>query len=312
MHPWCSETCSEKWSKRNEFLFDLKTATSLRGQQALGLVIYNETFDDDPSTLVRLSQVSKTLRPLAMEHEVGKAFHKPGVHYKSSPKSAPVRNSSDGSRPGKRRALADNAEVSVTADQMLDIALMAYNTAIELRGKNLPVILYRHDSKSKLKSEEKKQTVSSSVHAFVGNTEVWPLQKTAAWIQGAMRACVSFVLLDDPRKPGILIGGIDKASDAVYVRELYQIIQTKYTIGIAGEQQTPERLRQKKLFILQPPKNPLGRLPLVPRINANLDWSHTWDSSKSSLALNDSPMLIRNHLVQVFEEEGKKLRLRPY
>jgi len=45
------------------------------------------------------------------------------------------------------------------------------NTAVELRGKNLPVILYRVASKGVLKSEEKKaQTLSSSVHASVGGT----------------------------------------------------------------------------------------------------------------------------------------------
>ena len=32
-------------------------------------------------------------------------------------------------------------QVEITPDQMLEIALMAYNTAVELRGKNLPVIL---------------------------------------------------------------------------------------------------------------------------------------------------------------------------
>jgi len=45
------------------------------------------------------------------------------------------------------------------------------NTAVELRGKNLPVILYRVASKSVLKSDEKKaQTLSSSVHSSVGGT----------------------------------------------------------------------------------------------------------------------------------------------
>jgi hypothetical protein len=28
MHPWCSAPCGDKWSKRNNFLFDLKSVES--------------------------------------------------------------------------------------------------------------------------------------------------------------------------------------------------------------------------------------------------------------------------------------------
>ena len=46
----------------------------------------------------------------------------------------------------------------------------------------------------------------------------------------------------------ILIGGINKASDAVYVRELHQITCMKYNIGIASEAQTPSGMKGKQVF----------------------------------------------------------------
>ena len=46
----------------------------------------------------------------------------------------------------------------------------------------------------------------------------------------------------------ILIGGINKVSDAVYVRELHQITCMKYNIGIASEAQTPSGMKGKQVF----------------------------------------------------------------
>jgi hypothetical protein len=345
MHPWCSAPCGEKWSKRNNFLFDLKSvesknAKSISGLQVVAMAMDQGWLDNDPSTLSRVSQVSKDLRPVAMEHEV-LDFKKPAVHIQQQgTKDVPVTKTST-VKTGKmitvektsvkgikfKRTVPETREVTtttykkvpnivqveITPDQMLEIALMAYNTAIELRGKNLPVILYRVASKGVLKSDEKKaQTLSSSVHASVGGTEVWPLQKTAAWIQGAMRARVSFVLLNDPRADDILIGGINKNSDAVYVRELHQITCMKYNIAIASEAQTPSGKKGKQVFILEPPEKALGPLPLVPRINANVDWTHTWNSSESNLTLGDSPTLIRDHLRKLFVKAGDELKVKPY
>ncbi|MBW0001761.1 MAG: hypothetical protein JO015_21905 [Verrucomicrobia bacterium] len=349
MHPWCSADCEAKWKTRNNFLFflnerDLKKATwSISGEQVLGLVMQRGWLDNDPSTLSQVSEVSTAVRPLAMEHEVGSEFHKEAVHMqqrgtkevldrvkvsvKKTGKKITVEKTDVKGRKFKRvvdetveeripiyKTVPNIIKVDITADQMLEIALMAYNTAIELKEKNLPVILYRVSSKGTLTSEEKKkQTLSSSVHASVGGTEVWPLQKTAAWIQGAMRARVSFVLLNDPRGDDILIGGINKASDAVYVRELHQITCMKYQIKQATAAQTPKNLRGKtKLFCLEPPEESLGPLPLVPRVNASVDWSHTWDSSKSNLTLGAEPTLIRDHLRQMFVDAGKNLSLPLY
>src|SRR3546814_6569313 len=62
------------------------------------------------------------------------------------------------------------------------------------------------------------------------STEVWPLQKTAAWIQGAMRARISFVLLNDPRGADILIGGIDKARSEEHTSELQSLMRNSYAV----------------------------------------------------------------------------------
>jgi hypothetical protein len=60
-------------------------------------------------------------------------------------------------------------------------------------------VLFRSDERPE-KALKAKFFPIPSVHANVGGTEVWPLQKTAAWVQGAMRARVSFVLLNDRRR----------------------------------------------------------------------------------------------------------------
>jgi hypothetical protein len=341
MHPWCSEPCGVKWRTRNNFLFDLTGKASITREQILGLVVQKGYLDNDVPTLGRLSRVSTTIRPLAKEHELGSAFHKTAVHQqqkgmkdvstttmtqvktgkkiqieKTSVKGTTFKRTVDEviSVPKvTKKSVPNIVKVDITADQMLEIALMAYNTAIELKSKGLPVILYRVDSKGSLTGKEKnEQTLSSSVHASVGSTEVWPLEKTAAWIQGAMRARVSFVLLNDPRGADILIGGVNKRSDAVYVRELHQITSMKYQIKVAPDTLTPTGMRgKKKLFILIPPEKTLGVMPLVPRITADI-WSHTWDSSKSNLTLADSEVLIRDHLRKLFTDAGKSLPLEAY
>lgn len=340
MNPWCSEPCGAKWRTRNNFLFDLRGKPTLTREQILGMVVDKGYLDSDERTLGRLAQVSTTIRPLAKEHEVGAQFHAPAVHQQqqgmktietvtnSMQKTGRFVTVDKVTKAGKpyqrtvpemravpkvtRTSVPNIVRTDISADQMLEIALMAYNTAIELKGKSLPVILYRVTSKGTLnKSEKNTQTLSSSVHASVGGTEVWPLQKTAAWIQGAMRARISFVLLNDPRGEDILIGGIDKASDAIYVRELHQITSMHYTIGVAGEAQTPSGLKGKKIFVLNPPEKTLGVMPLVPRITPD-HWSHTWNSAKSNLTLGDRPSLIRNHLRTLFAEAGTRLGVPAY
>lgn len=340
MHPWCSEPCGAKWRTRNNFLFNLSGLGSITGEQMLGFVVQQGQFDDDVQTLTRLNQVSKSIRPLAKEHELGAAFNRTAVHQqqgtkevsttttsqvktgrkiqieKTSKKGVTFKRTVDEMRTVSKttvRTVPTVVQIPITADKMLEIALMAYNTAVELKSKGLPVILYRVASKGTLERLEKQQqTLSSSVHASVGSVEVWPLEKTAAWIQGAMRARVSFILLNDPRGKDILIGGINKKSDAVYVRELHQITSMKYQIKAAPDELTPSRLRGKtKLFILEPPEQQLGAMPLVPRISADI-WSHTWDTSKSNLTLSDPETLIRDHLRKLFIDAGEALRLPVY
>jgi hypothetical protein len=337
MNPWCSEPCGAKWRTRNNFLFDLGKQKTITGEQVLGLVIQKGFLDDNVTALTRLNQVSQTIRPLAKEHELGSAFHKQAVHQQQKGTRTETSYKTSQQKTGKKiqiqkqdvkgrtflrtvdetrevrtpvhRQVPNIVKVDITPDKMMEIALMAYNTAVELKRKQLPVILYRVDSKGQLTSQEKKaQTLSSSVHAAVGDTEVWPLEKTAAWIQGAIRARVSFVLLNDPRGVDILIGGINKKSDAVYVRELHQITSMRYQIDVTTTEERPSGMKGKKLFILRPPARDVGVLPLVPRLTPEM-WSHTWDSSKSNLSLSDSEGLIRDHLRNLFTEAGGKSEL---
>lgn len=310
-NPWCSEPCREKWQRRQPFLFtdmkpknrDLRKETAIpqpanTGENLLAAVMQNNTFDDD--TLARLRGVTTRTRPLAIEKEVGSGFHKPATHYQ------------------QRNSVVETTAIS--ADRMLEIAIMAYNTAILLRQANKPVILYRIAGKRTLSEQEQKQTLSSSVRAKVDvagpeRKEVWPIEKTAAWIQGAMRARVSFVLLNDPREN--LVGGVDKKSDAIYVREIFQILSTHYVIAKATDDITPNaQLTCKKgkvlPFVLNPPAKTIGPLPLIPRMNQMIDWSHTWDGSKSSLTIGDSADLIRDQLTERFNAAGISLGIPAY
>jgi hypothetical protein len=47
-------------------------------------------------------------------------------------------------------------------------------------------------------------------------------------------------------------------------------------------------------------------------MNQMIDWSHTWDGSKSSLTLGDSPTLIRDQLTEQFKEAGTRLGIPDY
>lgn len=182
---------------------------------------------------------------------------------------------------------AQRGEVIIPADKMLDIGLQSYTTATKLNMAGKAVILYRVSDRGGLtKGEEQSQTVAGAVKT---EENLWPVERTAAWIQGAMRARVPFVLLTDPRGKNALVGGKDKHSDAVYVRELYQVINTHYTVGTTKEGDLPQRLKgkSKTFFKMMPPEKSTGPMPLVPRMSKAMDYDHTWDSSKSSLGLKD-------------------------
>lgn len=265
------------------------------GTAVLKLLMKTGLLDD--SGLTTLRQVSKVLRPHAIEAELGPAYEKDASHYQFN------------------RAKQQVEITPIKRQRMLEIAILAYNTAIQLRTKEKPVILYRVAGKRTLTAEEKMQTLSSSVRVRVDvdttTKEVWPIEKTAAWIQGAMRARVSFVLLNDPRED--LVGGVDKKSDAIYVREIYQILSTRYVIGKAPKSLTPTAQKEKDIqpFVLTPPPE-LGQLPLVPKMSQAIAWDHTWDGSKSSLTLSDSTELIRDYLTKLFEQKGKDLGIPEY
>jgi hypothetical protein len=154
MHPWCSDPCGAKWRTRNNFLFDLKSAESkkaksISGLQVVAMAMDQGWLDNDLSTLSQLSQVSKNLRPVAMEHEV-LDFKQPAVHK-------------------QQQGTKEVSETKIT---------------------------------------------------------------------------------NDPRAKDMLIGGINKASDAVYVRELHQITCMRYNFAVASEAQTPSGLKGKKVFVL--------------------------------------------------------------
>src|SRR5690606_4444799 len=161
MHPWCSDECGGRWRTLNNLLFHLNKRTTITGEQVLGLVMQRGHLDDSVRTLTRLSQVSTTLRPLAKEHELGDAFHKKGLHqqqqgtktevsYKISQQKTgkkisvekltkagkPYRITVDETKEVKTKVekqVPNIVKVAITADTMLEIALMAYNTAVGLK-----------------------------------------------------------------------------------------------------------------------------------------------------------------------------------
>jgi hypothetical protein len=282
-------------------------------RKLLALSIVAESGAVDDRTLWAMRSTSRALRPLAIEQEVGSAFFRDAIH--AQPRR--VREMGAAAAPGAEVVRWVPEETTVPAARMLEIAVMAYNTAVQLKRRGEPVILYRVAGKRTLSDTEQLQTLSSSVKARLalpggGSMEVWPILKTAAWIQGAMRARVPFILLNDPRED--LVGGPDKASDAVYVRELHQILSMRYTIGMAPPGSTPTAQRAKGIapFILEPPKGDLGPIPVVPRISQVIDWNSTWDSRKTSLTIGSPPGLLRDYLTRVFTEAGTHLKIPAY
>jgi hypothetical protein len=204
-------------------------------------------------------------------------------------------------------------EVTIPRDEMLQIAIQSYTTALKLKGTGKPVILYRVSDKASLtQTEENEQTVAGAVRTV---DNLWPVERTAAWIQGGMRARIPFVLLTDPRGVDALVGGKDKLSDAVYVREIFQILQTHYTISVTATTDLPVRVRNSGVlrFKLVPPDKTIGPLPLIPRMSRHMGFHHTWDSSKSSLALSDDDTTsMAAFLKEQFDDAGPKLRVPEY
>lgn len=234
--------------------------------------------------LARLAQVDRNLNGTAMLNQLGPSYRREAMHYDS------------------RRG-----EVKIAPDDMMNIALDAYRTALSLKAQNVPVILYRVSDKKKLTADQERVQTVAGAAKTAGN--LWPVERTAAWIQGAMRARVPFLLLTDPRGPRNLKGGRDQSSDAVYVRELFQIIQTRYTI--AKTEHITGRARVD-VFMLAPPAVDTGPLPLVPRMSAQMSFDHTWNSSKPILTLGDPIGVISEFLVSQFTEAGTRLALGEY
>lgn len=282
----CSKKCfdDDRVSKMLGFLF---TNNKLPG----GGQQFTQFLDD--TDLARVAQVNKSLNRAAMLTQMGTGYAHDAKHFDSG-----------------------RGEVRIPKAEMIEIALGAYRAALKLHrkapSKKVPVILYRVSDKGKLtRQEEDSQTVSGAAKT---KDALWPVERTAAWIQGAMRARVPFILLTDPRGVGALVGGRDKTSDAVFVRELFQITRTHYTIGKADEDDLPAALKGKSaaIFKLNPPDKDIGPLPIIPRMSAEMSFHHTWDASKSSLTLLDDPGLMSDHLVALFTQAGTELKLPKY
>lgn len=202
--------------------------------------------------------------------------------------------------------------VDVTADEMLEIAILAYHGALEVTQNNKPIILYRVTDKGALTEVEKQQTLSGRIRVktnYLGREkEVWPLEKTAAWIQGAMRAKARFLLLSDPREG--LLGGRDGTGDAVYVRELHQILSSNYIIAEASDDDLTDRMRRAstRAFILKPRIGTLNfPVPIIPKMSGIMQGGDTWDGSVSTLRESDPNLLVRNTVRASFVSASSKL-----
>lgn len=281
---FCSKQCFDFNGKRQSDLLGFLFTNNVLpggGQQ------FTQFLDD--KDLARVSQVDTTLNRAAMLTQMGPGYHHDAKHFD-----------------------ARRGEITIPSDEMIEIALGAYRAALKLKGKNAPVVLYRVSDKDKLShDEERMQTVSGAAKT---QDALWPVERTAAWIQGAMRARIPFLLLTDPRGADALVGGRDKNSDAVFVRELFQVTQTRYTIGKSTEADLPASLKgkNKAVFKLLPPDKDAGPLPIIPRMSARMDFHHTWDASKSSLTLADDAGQMSDYLIQQFTEAGKTLGLAMY
>lgn len=294
--PYCPKPklCGDAWRSRHPHLFKVRpedpaslnasSAGALTAALRSGMGGWLEDKD-----FAALHSVSKEVRSFSLPNQL-KDARKAVKHFdKSTP---------DG--------------VDVLADQMLEIALLAYQGALEVKAMGKPIILYRVADKSALSLDEKLQTLSGRIRVRIGSgsdsKEVWPLEKTAAWIQGALRAKASFLLLSDPR--GDLEGGKDGHSDAVYVRELHQILGSFYLIAEASDDELTDKMRRSstRAFILKPRQHsPSAPVPLIPKMSRQMGMSNTWDSSVSSLTLSDSPFLIRASLRGRFVDASAKL-----
>lgn len=301
--PYCPlpKDCGLKWRTRQPFLFKVEPGQpppldeDSRGLAVLQLVMRHGA---DDQALAKLRSASKPVRTQAI-YEQAKTAHKPATHF-------------DKTNPGG---------VPISADEMMEIAILAYHGAIELMAKDKtkekPVILYRIAGKKALSTEEKMQTLSGRIRVKIGSgsdaKEVWPLEKTSAWIQGALRARVSFLLLNDPR--GDLLGGKDGTGDAVYVREIFQILSTGYEIAKAADKLRPAKMASDRVtpFILQPKKGTTGvPLPLIPKMAGQMQQTGAWNGAEPSLKLGSSPTLIRDELQRQFRDAGVSLGVPVY
>lgn len=289
-----SPACMNAWLGRHPHLFTVDgkdwTAASGPGARVMNaaLILGMDDLLDD-SDLATLKLVSKEIRSHAIPHQL-RDTHQTATHFD---KNKPI------------------GQV-INADQMLDIAILAYHGALHVKASGKPVILYRVDDKDALTTEEKMQTLSGRIRVRIptgtDSKEVWPIEKTAAWIQGALRAKASFLLLSDPRVN--LVGGKDGRSDSVFVRELHQILNSYYQIeeGSGVELTTKMRNDSIRPFILKPiPGTAAAPVPLIPKMSRHMKMTNAWNASVSSLTLGDSPALIRDSLVSRFTAAGKTL-----
>lgn len=287
--PYCPlpKDCGLKWRTRQPFLFKVEPRQAPPvddASKSLAVLQLVMSHGADDETLARLRGASKPVRTQAL-YEQAKPAHKPATHF-------------DKSNPGG---------VAISADEMLEIAILAYHGALELKAEGKPVILYRIAGKKDLSTAEKMQTLSGRIRVKIGSgadaKEVWPLEKTSAWIQGALRARVSFLLLNDPR--GDLLGGKDGTGDAVYVREIFQILGTGYEIAKAADDVRPAKLASNRVtpFILQPkPGTTAVPLPLIPKMARGMQQTGAWDGAVDNLKLEGGPTLIRDDLQRRFKE----------
>jgi hypothetical protein len=295
--PYCPEPspCGTTWRNRQPLLFNVSPPEDLPGVKARGgssLINALQAGMGDYLTdkdFVALTRVSKDVRGFAIPNQL-KSAHRQVKHYDKQ----------------------NQAGVDILADQMLEIAILAYHGALEVKSQGKPIILYRVADKTALTVEEKMQTLSGRIRVKIPTAteekEVWPLEKTAAWIQGALRARANFLLLSDPRDN--LQGGKDGHSDAVYVRELHQILSSHYMIAEAGIDDLTDQMRRKSIraFILKPkPDMPSAPLPLIPRMSTHMSASNTWDGSVPSLTLSDPSLLVRSSLREQFVTASSRL-----
>lgn len=279
----CDKACYDRYDKNRCTV----------GAQMMNFLFKNNTHEISQYLsdldLSQVAQTSKKLTVGAIRGQLGPWYEHDAIHYDS--------------RRGK---------VIVDKDRMIELAVQSYRTATKLKSDGLPVILYRvYDRQHLTQDEENTQTVAGAVR---NDQNVWPVERTAAWIQGAMRGGVTFIAVTDPRGDRNLLGGKDKNSDAVYVRELYQINQTGYNIDVAEDSELPTQLRGRSqtIFKLVAPERS-GPMPILPKMSSKMDFNHTWDSSKSSLTVDDQDVdTMAKYVASIFKTAGDRLDVDPY